>query len=287
MSSLKDIKLRIGSVKNTQQITKAMKMVAASKMKRAEDKIAQARPYAVKLRTMVSNLSAGIENDAHPLLEQREGGKTVVVVVTSDRGLCGGLNTSLLKRLKIYLENPENSFDEIEIIAVGRKGKEFFAKTDFPIGMSLTDLTETETADKLSDIMLKLIKEYQEGQYNRLFLVYNHFLNVISQDIMIEQVLPLEAPQADEEEEDQVEFLLEPSQSDILNTILPQYVENQAFTAYLDNNACEHASRMTAMDSATKNAGDMLSALQMQYNRARQAAITTELIEIISGAESL
>ena len=289
MATLKDIKLRMGSVKNTQQITKAMKMVAASKMKRAEDKIKAARPYSDKLFTMVSNLSSGMDDNAHPLLEHREGGKAIVVLITSDKGLCGGLNNNLCKAVNKQLSQNEQQFDEIEIVSVGRKGREYFAKQPFPIIERVADLKDEEMILMTSDIMMKLIKKYEDREFDRLYVAFNQFKNVITQEIHVTQVLPVshEAQTTEEEEALEQEFMLEPSKNEILNTILPQYVENQAYTAFLDNNACEHASRMTAMDAATKNAGEMLSALSLQYNRARQAAITTELTEIISGAESL
>lgn len=289
MATLKDIKLRMGSVKNTQQITKAMKMVAASKMKRAEDKIKAARPYSDKLFTMVSNLSSGMDDNAHPLLEHREGGKAIVVLITSDKGLCGGLNNNLCKAVNRQLSQNEQQFDEIEIVSVGRKGREYFAKQPFPIIERVADLKDEEMIIMTSDIMMKLIKKYEDREFDRLYVAFNQFKNVITQEIHVTQVLPVshETQTTEEEEALEQEFMLEPSKNEILNTILPQYVENQAYTAFLDNNACEHASRMTAMDAATKNAGEMLSALSLQYNRARQAAITTELTEIISGAESL
>ena len=289
MATLKDIKLRMGSVKNTQQITKAMKMVAASKMKRAEDKIKAARPYSDKLRSMVANLSSGMDDNAHPLLEKREGGKAIVVLITSDKGLCGGLNNNLCKTVNKQLSLNDQEFDEIEIVSVGRKGREYFSKQPFPIIDRVADLKDEEMIAMTSDIMMKLIKKYENREFDRLYVAFNQFKNVITQEIHVQQVLPVshETKTTEEEEALEQEFMLEPSKNEILDTILPQYVENQAYTAFLDNNACEHASRMTAMDAATKNAGEMLSALSLQYNRARQAAITTELTEIISGAESL
>jgi len=288
MATLRDIKLRIGSVKNTQQITKAMKMVSAAKMKRAENRVRQARPYSDKLNGMVANLAKGLDESSHALLNRRQDGKAVIVLITTDRGLCGGLNTNLNKAVNRFALEQAKKVDEVEIIAIGKKGHEFFKKTDIALGRVVRDQREADTEKELLEIVQSLVKEYEAGEYNHLYLAYNHFKNVISQDITFQKVLPVQPPEKTEGEvADQVEFLLEPSKAEILNSILPQYVENQAYTALLDNFACEHASRMTAMDGATNNAGDLISSLTLQYNRARQAAITTELTEIISGAESV
>ena len=286
MATLKDIKLRITSVKSTQQITKAMKMVAASKMKKAEDRIKAARPYTDKLTAMVTNLASGMEEGAHPLLTKRKGGKALVVLFTSDRGLCGGLNANLCKSLVRFNKSILEEVEHVELITLGRKGHEYFKKTEEEIAEFHKDLKEEEYIEQLTKVMPDLIRRYTEGECNRIYLAYNHFVNVISQEITFDQVLPVEAPEDGASESD-AEFVLEPDKVAILSEILPQYVENQAFTALLDGFACEHASRMTAMDAATNNAGDLIKSLNLQYNRARQAAITTELTEIISGAESL
>ena len=286
MATLKDIKLRMGSVKNTQQITKAMKLVAASKMKRAEDKIRAARPYTNKLTAMVSNLAQGLEKGAHPLLTQRKGGKTVILVFITDRGLCGALNTNLCKKVSRAIKGLKEEVMEVELISLGRKGNDFFRKTKEKVAAFHKDMKDSEYEAVLAKLMPDLIRRYEAEEFNRLYIGYNHFLNVISQEVVFEQVLPVVAPETTEKASS-TEFLLEPDRQSILNEILPQYVENQAFTALLDGFACEHASRMTAMDAATKNAGELLKSLKLKYNRARQAAITTELTEIISGAESL
>ncbi len=286
MATLKDIKLRIDSIKSTQQITKAMKMVAASKMRKAEENIVKARPYSEKLRSIISNLSGGVEGSAHPLLEQRDKGKAVVLLITTDRGLCGGLNNNLCKELVQYIPDHAADFETVEMVTFGKKGGEFFKARKYDIADSYRDLKELEMAKTLSDKVRELIRKYESGEYNRLYLVYNKFKNVISQKPVIKQVLPVEAPEKGASI-DETEFTFEPNVKGILRSILPQYVENQAYTALLDNYASEHAARMTAMDAATTNAAEMIDKLQLQYNRARQAAITSELIEIISGAEAL
>jgi F-type H+-transporting ATPase subunit gamma len=286
MATLKDIKLRIDSIKNTQQITKAMKMVAASKMRKAEEAIVQARPYSEKLRGIVSNLSSGAKDSAHPLLEQREGGKAVVLLITSDKGLCGGLNNNLCKKLVKFIPDHSTDFEFVELVTFGKKGGEFFGNRDFEIVDSYKNLKDKAMAEKMAKKVQELIRQYENGKFNRLYIAYNRFRNVISQIPEIKQVLPVESSEQ-EESADETEFIFEPSAVGILDTIIPQYVKNQAYTALLDNYACEHAARMTAMDAATTNAAEMIDKLQLQYNRARQAAITSELIEIISGAEAL
>jgi F-type H+-transporting ATPase subunit gamma len=284
MATLKDIKLRMGSIENTMQITKAMKMVAASKMRKAEENVVQARAYSEKLRSIVSNLSHGLDQSAHPLLEQREGGKALILLISTDRGLCGGLNVNLCKKLEKFLPDSTNSFEVVELITFGKKGTEFFTNRKGSIADSYRDMKEADYPPVLEKTVRELVQRYIDGEFNHLFLAYNHFKNVVSQVPTIKQVLPIEPPEG---EGQGTEFIFEPSGVGILNAILPQYVENQAFTALLNNIASEHAARMTAMDSATNNATDMLSSLQIQYNRARQAAITSELIEIISGAEAV
>lgn len=288
MATLKDIKLRMGSIENTKQITKAMKMVSASKMRRAEENIVQARPYSDKLRSVISNLSNGISQDAHPLLQKREGGKAMVLVISTDRGLCGGLNVNLFKKLYAFMEEKSAGFESADLISFGKKANEYYSKRKANIVESYKGLREQEMSDILVSEVRKLIDRYTDGEFNYLYLAYNQFKNVVSQIPTIKQVLPIEPPEQDGEAEDsKTEFIFEPSATGILESILPQYVENQAFTALLDNFASEHAARMTAMDSATNNATEMLASLEIQYNRARQAAITNELIEIISGAEAV
>jgi len=288
MATLKDIKLRMISIESTQQITKAMKMVAASKMRRAEENIVRARPYSEKLRRVISNLSDGLDSSAHPLLQKRDGGKAIVLLITTDRGLCGGLNVNLCKKLERFTPDAAHPFEFAELITFGKKGREFFRTRKMTVTQSFRDLKEKEMVATLQQQMQSLIQQYVAGEFNHLFLAFNQFRNVVSQIPTISQVLPIIPPKIDAAQpEEKTEFIFEPTSHDILNTILPKYIENQAFTALLDNIASEHAARMTAMDAATNNASDMLSSLQIKYNRARQAEITSELIEIISGAEAI
>lgn len=286
MPSLKDIRNRIVSVKNTQQITKAMKMVAAAKLRRAQEAIEQARAYSEKLNGIVSNLSQGIDESAHPLLATRDGGKTIFVVVSSDRGLCGGLNNNLFKALRAFHEQHQSECDSSSLTIIGKKAHEYFRSKDYTLGEVYRDMKDADLKKAVVDVMRELVELYTQGEVNRVYLAYNQFASVMTQVPTIKQVLPLEPPAA-EAELDSTEFLFEPSSQEILSTILPKYVENQAYTSLLDNVASEHGSRMTAMDSATNNANDLIDRLQLQYNRARQTVITTELTEIVSGAEAI
>ncbi|MGK0289017.1 MAG: F-type H+-transporting ATPase subunit gamma [bacterium] len=287
MASLKDIRNRISSVKNTQQITRAMKMVSAAKLRRAEEAIKAARPYALKLREISSRLGQGLDRSSHPLLAEREGGKAVIILVTSDKGLCGGLNVNLCKKVARLYEEKKDEFDNISLVCFGKKGGEYFKSRGIEIKESYRDLKDSAQAEVLATVIQGLTAQYQKGEINRVYVAYNSFLSILNQEPTTQQVLPLEAFTEEEDSGEQSDFLFEPSKDDILNTILPKYVENQGYSAILENVASEHGSRMTSMDAATNNAGDMIARLQLQYNRARQASITKELIEIVSGAESL
>lgn len=287
MASLKDIRNRIVSVKNTQQITKAMKMVAASKLRRAQIAIEEARPYSDKLNSIVSNLSDGVDEKSHPLLAQREKGKAVILLISSDKGLCGGLNSNLFKKVLRFKAEHAEEFDEISLVTLGKKSADFFKNKDLSVEKTARDLKEAAQKVEIVDMMNELVEQFTKGEINRVYIGYNRFQSVIAQEPTLKMVLPIEPPAKGEEDSNKAEFVFEPSPAEILSTLLNKYVVNQAYTGLLDNHASEHGSRMTAMDSATNNASDMISRLQLQYNRARQAAITTELTEIISGAESI
>lgn len=287
MASLKDIRNRIQSVKNTQQITRAMKMVAASKLRRAQIAIEEARPYSDKLNSIVSNLSDGVDEKSHPLLSNREKGKAVILLISSDKGLCGGLNTNLFKKILRFQGEHLEEFDEISMVSLGKKSVDYFKNRDMSLEKSATDLKDEMQKVEVVEMIKELVELFTKGEINRVYLAFNRFDSVISQEPTLKKVLPIEPPADGAEKSDKAEFVFEPSAAEILSTLLNKYVENQAYTGLLNNHASEHGSRMTAMDSATNNASDMISKLQLQYNRARQAAITTELTEIISGAESV
>jgi len=290
MATLRDIKRRITSVSNTQQITNAMKMISAAKLNRAQQAAQQAQPYAAKLRQMVTAMAQGLTGEDHPLFETREGGKTVVVLFTSDRGLCGGFNNNLNRMLMAALRDT-GAYPEPELIVYGRTGNDFFRRRQATISRAIVQKREAERRETLREVFDSIVSRFQEGEVGRVFLAYNHFQNPITQVPQLAQLLPVRPPEITEGDEGEVvderEVLFEPSRTDILNSLLPRYIENQGLMAHLNTEAGEHGARMVAMDGATKNAREMISSLTLQYNRLRQAAITRELIEIISGAESL
>jgi F-type H+-transporting ATPase subunit gamma len=288
MASLKDIRKRIDSVKRTQKTTSAMKMVSAAKLRRSENAIREATPYANKLKSVVSSLSTrfgGKDQDTgFGLLFQNSGGKrTGVILITSDRGLCGGFNSNLSKALARQLADEE--VECAEFVILGRKGNEFFKRSAHNILANHTGTSPGEQLVLVRDIVSEFTSRFEAGELDQVILAYNHYVSVIAQVPVIEQLLPIRTPEA--EITDERDIIFEPSPQDILETLLKKYVQNQVYVSWLDTIAGEHAARMTSMDAATKNAGEMIEKLQLHYNRSRQAAITRELIEIISGAESL
>jgi len=289
MASLKDIRKRINSVKRTQKTTSAMKMVSAAKLRRSENAIREATPYANKLKSVVSSLSTrfgGKDQDTgFGLLFQNSGGKrTGVILITSDRGLCGGFNSNLSKALALQLADEE--VECAEFVILGRKGNEFFKRSAHNILANHTGTSPGEQLVLVRDIVSEFTRRFEAGELDQVILAYNHYVSVIAQVPVIEQLLPITTP-PETEIADERDIIFEPSPQDILETLLKKYVQNQVYVSWLDTIAGEHAARMTSMDAATKNAGEMIEKLQLHYNRSRQAAITRELIEIISGAESL
>ena len=289
MPSLKNIKKRIGSVKNTRQITKAMKMVSAAKLRRAQDAVVAARPYADKMLDVLSSLALREESDAHPLLSTRGKGKALVVLLTGDRGLCGGFNTNVSKAAERFIRANRDGYESYELLIIGRKGNDYLKRR---AGMQILKVHEhlvgTGQVSYATGSLLgqEVIELYQEGGYDAVFLIYNAFRSAISQEQTIVQLLPI-VPKEVEEGAHVAEYLYEPNASAVLAQILPKHIEVQLFRALLESAASEHGARMSAMDSASKNASEMIGKLTLQYNRARQAAITKELMEIISGAESI
>ena len=285
MASLKSIKKRIVSVKNTRQITKAMKMVSAAKLRRAQENVVAARPYAKKLGEVLQSLSASLEGDLHPLLEKREAKKLLLIVLTSDRGLCGGFNTNLCKAADRYIKEKSGLYEQISVMTVGRKGHEFI-RSRYTVYKSFSNILAKPNYQTAAMLAQEVIDGFVAGEYDQVELLYNSFRTVMTQDITFQQMLPV-VPEAGSADETPVEFIYEPSVDELLAEILPKNIEVQIFKAMLETVAGEHGARMTAMDSASKNANEMIGKLTLQYNRARQAAITTELMEIISGSESI
>jgi len=286
MASLKSIKKRIVSVKNTRQITKAMKMVSAAKLRRAQENVVAARPYAKKLGEVLQSLSANLEGDLHPLLEKRDAKKLLLIVLTSDRGLCGGFNTNLCKAADRFIKEKSDSYEQISVMTVGRKGYEFL-KSRYTVYKNFSNVLAKPSYQTAAMLAQEVIDGFVAGEYDHVELLFNSFRTVMTQDITFQQMLPIEPEVTGVTEEAPVEFIYEPSVAELLAEILPKNIEVQIFKAMLETVAGEHGARMTAMDSASKNANEMIGKLTLQYNRARQAAITTELMEIISGSESI
>ena len=287
MPSLKDIKKRISTVKNTQQITKAMKMVAAAKLRRAQDAAVAARPYAEKLQDVISSLACREEMDAHPLLTQRGRGRALVVLMTADRGLCGGFNANVSKEAERFIRTNQHGYQDIDLIIIGRKGRDFLKRR---VGDKIIKVHENITADmtyKTAQLLgEEIVSEYSAEKYDAVYVIYNAFQSAIIQHVTLEQILPIE-PREEAGEESTIDYIYEPGRGEVLDQILPKMVEVQIFRALLESNASEQGARMSAMDSASRNASEMIGSLTLQYNRARQAAITKELMEIVSGAEAI
>lgn len=286
MANLKSIKKRIVSVKNTRQITKAMKMVSAAKLRRAQDNIVAARPYARKMGEVLQSLAGNLTGDLHPLLEKREGSKLLLIVVTSDRGLCGGFNANLCKAAERFINENRDQHEQVSLLTVGRKGNDFL-KNRHTIYKNATGLLAKPNYQTAALLAQEVINGYLAQEFDQVVLLFNAFRSVMTQDISFQQLLPVEPAEKGATEENPVEYIYEPSVGELLGEILPKNIEVQIFKAILESVASEHGARMTAMDSASKNANEMIGKLTLQYNRARQAAITTELMEIISGSESI
>ncbi len=293
MASLLDMRRRIKSVKNTQQITKAMKMVAAAKLKRAQDRVTAARPYARKMTAVLGSLSAKVSDDfSHPLLDARGDDNYLVVLVTADKGLAGGFNANVIKATQGFIK--ENVDRSIDLVAVGRKGRDFFKRRSATISEEYIGLTGRGTANYSDavDISKEIIKRFTEDEsIDKVFLVFTEFKTVLSHKPVIEQILPIPreeaisgAPDASAES---AEYIYEQPAAEIFGRLLPKQVETQIYRALLESVASEQGSRMTAMDSASKNAGELIDSLTLNMNRIRQAAITKEIIEVVSGAAAL
>ncbi len=284
MPSLKDIRKRISSVRNTQQITKAMKAVAADKLRRAHDAAVEARPYAEKMRELLSNLSARVSEGSHPLLIEREEKRIDVLLVTADRGLCGAYNSNVIRRAENF--RADRQAKEVTFRFVGRKGSEYFRRREVT-AMDDGPATWYAPADELAAAAAgRLIGRFLNGESDAAYIVYSRFRSALSQVPTAARIVPV-APSEVDEEQHLTEYLLEPDIDELLSNLLPKSVEVQVYQALLEAVAGEHGARMAAMESATNNASDLISDLTLQMNRARQAAITKELLEVVSTAEAL
>ena len=290
MASLDDLKKRISSVKSTQKITKAMKMVAAAKLRRAQESAERGRPYSQKMNNIILNLSSGIsdkENAPKLLAGTGEDKVHLCVVMTADRGLCGGFNSNIIKKAKSFFQKLSDSGKELKIITVGSKGYDQLKRAYKDNIIENISFKESKNAnyfdaDKVGKI---LIQKFEQKEFDVCTIFYNQFKNVITQIPQEQQIIPLKINEEEKSSDENYEF--EPDEDEILGNLLPKNISTQIFKAMLENSASEQGSRMSAMDNATRNAGEMVDKLTIQYNRSRQAAITKELIEIISGAESL
>jgi len=281
MASLKAIRKRIVSVRNTQQITKAMKMVAAAKLRRAQEAVVQSRAYAEKLSGVVAGLASESSLREHPLVRERNPqGRVMLIVLTSDRGLCGGFNTNLLRQAEKFLKIPERS---TVLGLVGRKGYDFYKRRPNEIVEHVTT-TGTVPIELAREIVARAAARFMNEEVDAIYLLFSRFRSAISQVPTVERLLPIEAPAANDEPR---EYVFEPTRDAVIEDILPRYVEVKVFQAVLESIASEHGARMTAMESASKNASDMIERLTLEMNRARQATITKELMEIVGGAEAL
>ena len=287
MANLKDIRKRIASVKSTQKITRAMKLVAGARLRKAQENIERLRPYALKTHEVLSGVAArvGADEDVHPLLARREPKNVMLVVLTSDRGLAGAFNSNINKVAYNRWKELEAQGSNVSFGIIGRKGRDYFTRRNADIRHDFLGVFEELSVEKAGEIGRYIVDDYTALHLDACYLVYNEFKSAISQQVVVEPFLPITPLQlADDQLGD---FIYEPSQDALLDRLLPMYVEIEIYRSLLESVASEHGARMTAMDAATNNASDMIDRLTLQYNRARQAAITKELMEIIGGAEAL
>lgn len=287
MATLKTIRKRIGSVKNTQQITKAMKMVSAAKLRRAQEAAVQARPYAEKMTQLLKNVSARVSSEAHPLLTSREEKKVQLVLFTSDRGLCGGYNTNMIRAAEAFIRQ-HGTDRQIQLTMVGRKGADHFRRRGADTSDRYVDILYKAPDELASEIAAKLIRRFVSGEVDAVYIVYSRFRSALSQVPTLEKLLPVSLAESGEvQAQQQTEYLYEPGVAQLLASLLPRITGVAVQRALLEATASEHGARMTAMESASGNAAKMIGSLTLQMNRARQASITRELLEIVGTAEAL
>jgi F-type H+-transporting ATPase subunit gamma len=286
MASLRDIRKRIASVKNTQKITNAMKMVAAAKLRRAEEAIKASRPFAEKMReVLVTSLAQRMHPGVHPMLEARPPKKALLILVTADRGLCGAFNTNLNRRSEAFIKAMREKGIEVDLLTVGRKGNDYFRRRQVTIVERFNNVMNNITYNLAGEIISVVVDKFTSQEYEEVYLLYNSFRSAVTQVATMRKLLPV-VPEA-EEWKRRREYLYEPSEEELLEAILPRYIQVQMFTGLLDSVASEHGARMTAMEAATSNADEMIHKLTLKLNRLRQETITKELMEIIGGAEAL
>ena len=287
MATLRDIKNRIKGVQNTQQITKAMKMVAAAKLRRAQEAIINARPYTKKISELLSDLVTEDDIQNNPFITPREVKNIAIVIVTADRGLCGAFNTNIIKEVAKIVEENSTGNTTPHLFCAGKKGFDFFSRRDYKIAGKVTGLFSSLDYTYALNISQELIDGYLKGKFDKVIIVYNEFKSVIQQKIVNEQFLPIPLAAGTTENHKDVNYIYEPDQKSIFNFLLPKHLKAQMWKALLESNAAELGARMTAMDNATTNAKELIRTLKLKYNKERQAAITKEILEIVSGANAL
>ncbi|NLW05279.1 MAG: F0F1 ATP synthase subunit gamma [Pseudomonadaceae bacterium] len=290
MAAGKEIRSQIGSIKNTQKITSAMQMVAASKMRKAQDRMAASHPYATQIRNVVSHLAEATPEYRHVYMQERDVKRVGFIVISTDRGLCGGLNINLFKAAVNEVMEWKNKGAEVDICAIGSKAGSFFRRYGGSLVAAKSGLGDTPNVNELVGSVKVMLDAYEEGKIDRLYVVYNEFINTMSQKPLVRQLLPLEAEVEQESDKSKVagwDYLYEPDPRILLDRLLIRYIESQVYQAVVENIACEQSARMVAMKSATDNAGDFIDELQLIYNKARQAAITQEIAEIVGGAAAI
>ena len=291
MPSLQSLRRKIAAFKNTQKITKAMKMVAAAKLKRSQDRILAARPYALKMRGVLGNLSQRVNRASHPLLQKREGRKIEVLVVTSDRGLCGGFNGNIVRKSAEFVRQCEGRGLPVTLSLIGRKGRDYFRRRTWPIRQEWTGIFDKLSFEHAIDIGGDISDHFVKGAFDELYVVYNEFKSAIQQRVIVEKLFPVDvaaefgAAQADGTTGGS--YLYEPDEAELLNALVPKHFQIQTYRILLESAAAEHGARMAAMDGATRNAGQLIKKTTLYYNKTRQAAITKELMDIVGGAEAL
>lgn len=284
MPNLLDIRRRIRSVKNTQQLTKAMKTVSAAKLRRAQERVSNARPYADQLKRVLGNLTARLETVSHPLLEVRAEQRILLIVVTADRGLCGAFNSNILRTAGSFLR--ERQEQTVTMVTAGRKGRDFFRRRGISIRSEFVNIFSKLDYGHARDISEAVVQAYSDAEIDAVYIVYNEFKSVIQQRVVVEKLLPLSATEL-QQSAPTLEYIFEQPPQDTFNRLLPRYVEVQIYRALLESAASEHGARMASMDTASRNAGEMIDMLTLNMNRIRQAAITREIIEVVSGAGAL
>ncbi len=295
MATLRDIRRRISGVKSTQKITKAMKMVAAAKLRRAQDAIISARPYARKMKELLQNLSGKVDLSANPLFTSRPVRSVVVIVVTGDRGLCGAFNSNIIKASVNHVNSHYRELNEtgnVKLFCVGKKGFDFFSKRNYNIIGKQVGIFGALNFSHAQSTVGEIVRGFLKGEYDKVEIIYNEFKSIMQQRLTIEQTLPIPAgdivnKSAAEQSKSSVDYIYEPSQEAILTQLVPKHLNFQFWRVLLESNASEQGARMAAMENATTNASELIRSLQLTYNKARQASITKELLEIVSGAEAL